>query len=154
MSVRPTASHTRTPEGTGIIARHHVENPLQCRGVNVAVDANPSATRQLNLDQPRCLTSPATWRLTAGLPSAIDAGNEVQSWAISTATKDGSSEAPGTAMTPSSASRRHLYTWAGSSPCRRATAERFAPAAVASASFCSTLNRRRRSMRPSNSIVG
>jgi hypothetical protein len=46
---------------------------------------------------------------------------------------------------------------AGSNPYRRATAEMFAPGAVASAStarFCSTLNRRGRSTRPRNSAVG
>src|SRR3984893_3754157 len=84
-------------------------------------------------------------------------GNDRTSLVISTATKDGSSEAPGTPITPSSAKRRHLYTWAGSTPCRRATSDIFAPGAGASdstASFCSTLNRRRRSTRPSNSTVG
>src|SRR5271166_5866268 len=92
--------------------------------------------------------------ISAGLSAATGTGNAETSLVISTATKDGSSEAPGTPITPSSASRRHLYNCAGNSPCRRAIADRFAPGAVASAStanFCSTLNRRRRSMRPRTS---
>jgi hypothetical protein len=69
MSVRPTASQTRTPEGTGIIEsspRQNAENPLQRRGVNIAIDANPSPAPQLDLDQPGSLPLPATRRLTAG----------------------------------------------------------------------------------------
>src|ERR1700733_5058804 len=93
----------------------------------------------------------------AGLSSRNGTGNGGTSLVISTATNDGSSEAPGTPITPSSANRRHLYTCAGDSPWRRATCDRFAPGAVASvriASFCSTLNRRRRSTRPSNPAAG
>jgi hypothetical protein len=54
---------------------------------------------------------------TIGFTSAAaGAGSDRASRAISTATKEGSSEAPGMSITPSSASRRHLYTCAGSSP--------------------------------------
>ena len=107
------------------------------------------------LTQPSCVAGGGgTSLISAGLSAATGTGNAETSLVISTATKDGSSEAPGTPITPSSASRRHLYNCAGDSPCRRAITDRFAPGAVASAStanFCSTLNRRRRSMRPRTS---
>src|SRR5204862_1909227 len=64
ISVRPTASHTRTPLGTGIIAAPARPTLAQRRSVNVAINANPAPARQLDLDQPRFLALPAARRVT------------------------------------------------------------------------------------------
>jgi hypothetical protein len=50
----------------GSSPRQHVENPLQRRGVNIAVDANSTSARKLDLDQPGFLASPATRRPSPG----------------------------------------------------------------------------------------
>src|SRR5215831_17695893 len=63
MSVRPTASHTRTLREPGSSPRQHVENTRQCRRVDIAIDLNPTPALQLDLDQPRFLALPATWRV-------------------------------------------------------------------------------------------
>src|SRR5271156_1805415 len=76
------------PEGTGIIAATARRHPLQHRGVNVAVDANPSPALQVDLDQLRVLAPPATGRVIdrGRLAFGTDAGNGGISLVISTAT--------------------------------------------------------------------
>jgi len=60
MSVRPTASHTRTPLGTGIIAAPARRERVPSRRIDVPIDANPAPARELDLDQPSSFASPAT----------------------------------------------------------------------------------------------
>jgi hypothetical protein len=53
MSVWPVASHTCTPDGTGIIIAppQHIEHAAQRGGVDIGVDANPLAPAEIDLDQ-------------------------------------------------------------------------------------------------------
>src|SRR5664280_2491346 len=54
MSVRPTASQTRTFEGTGIIAAaQHVEYTLQRFRIDAAADADTILASKINLDRRR-----------------------------------------------------------------------------------------------------
>jgi hypothetical protein len=95
----------------GSSPRQHVEHPFQCRRVDIAVDANPAADLQLELS-----ITPAFLRrrrrgalsILAGLSSGSGAGSGGTSLATSTATNDGSSETPGSPITPRPANRRHL----------------------------------------------
>lgn len=49
LSARPTASHTRTPEGTGIIASQHVGHTLQRAAVEAGADTHAIVASDLDL---------------------------------------------------------------------------------------------------------
>jgi hypothetical protein len=106
----PSRACARGPREVQIFPYFLHKNPLQRRRVDIAIDANPTPALQLDLDQPRFLAPPATWgaidrgRLSVREPAPAVMGHPL---VISTATKDGSSEAPGTPISPSSAKRRH-----------------------------------------------
>jgi hypothetical protein len=54
MSVRPTASQTRTFEGTGIMPPlQHVEHTPQCRRIDAAAEADTILAGKINLDRLR-----------------------------------------------------------------------------------------------------
>jgi hypothetical protein len=64
----------------------------------------------LPLDMPRLR------RLSAVSQTRADGVGALASAATCTAMNDGNSDAPAIAMTPNSASRRHLYTWLANNP--------------------------------------
>ena len=157
MSVRPTASQTRTPLGTGIIAaperrapvpmprhRHHGRREPVVRPAS-SISISPAFLRRRRR---------GASLISAGLSAATGTGNAETSLVISMATKDGSSEAPGTPITRARPVGAICTTAPATARAEVRITDRFAPGAVASAStanFCSTLNRRRRSMRPRTS---
>src|SRR5262252_408428 len=98
MSVLPTASHNVRRSEPGSSLRQHVENAGQRRRVDIAIDPNPASALQLDLDQPAFLRRRRRGVPSgaAGLSSRTGAGSDGTSLVISTATNDGSSEAPGT----------------------------------------------------------
>jgi hypothetical protein len=128
----------------GIIRCSDRPEPLAAderRGVDVAAILDKSQDRQ---DDPRGRYSPAVYPAHAGVRVLIDdepaiAHSKVvvldgrivitavsqtradgvgalASAATCTAVNDGNSDAPAIAMTPNSASRRHLYTWLANNP--------------------------------------
>jgi hypothetical protein len=104
MSGRPTASHTHTPREPGSSPRQHVEHPLQHRAVNVAVDGTRRPPSRSISISPAFLHRRRRGASSTAVDLPLEAGNDGISLVISTATNDGSSRAPGTPITPSSAS--------------------------------------------------